>query len=607
MISTQKRIPFNNLDFLEVGQYSFEAVAFDGKQNKIETTREITITTNLAHKPTESIFRYFINPTTKSNSVEVVFKSKIDDLFITCFEYNENGKIAKEHLIQLQKGEGKLQFAKPQNRLALYFFAFYEDHFHSDEHTSYYNSERNKLKFEIIAMRNKIEPGSTENWQFKILNSKLESEIVASMYDTSLDDFATLDWDVFKDKENSMYFPRFYKEYYSELDFYNNESNSKINFSFNTTNNLKWFHNEDLESKIDSKKQKKSKNIITGNIQAKDEIPTEIFITNKNNKKYTHADFYGNFSIEGKLNNILDINIHSQNFKTRVTDTKNLKVKLNIETQPEIAPQSEFVVVYRRYIPLKSKKINIESKSVYFETYTVHLDTMDSGIEQLYVQYDTLSNGKVIEREFFTSSEEIYYRSNKKSYVSQTVIENKANTNYLTALQGQVAGANISSFSGQPGRKNIDVIIRGQSSLNPSNEPLYVIDGVPVSAAYFKQLNADDVVGAIVLKDAAATAIYGNRASNGVISITTKKAMQELTNVKARKNFNETAFFKPHIKTDKDGKFTLEFTTPESLTRWRLNMLAHNKLAESELFSTEIIAQKDLMIIPNMPRFCERK
>ena len=596
-----------NLDFLEVGQYSFEAVAFDGKQNKIETTREITINTNLAHKPAESMFRFFISPTTKSNSVEIVFKSKINDLFITCFEYNENGKLEKEHLVQLQNGEGKLLFAKPQNRLALYFFAFYEDHFHSDEHTSYYNNERNKLKFEIISMRNKIEPGSTENWQFKILNSKLESEIVASMYDTSLDDFATLDWDVFKDKENRMYYPRFYKEYYSELDFYNNESNSKINFSFNTTNNLKWFHDEDLESKINSKKQKKSKHIISGNIQAKDEIPTEIFIKNTKNKKSTNTDFYGNFSIEGKLNNILDINIHSQNFKTRVTDTKNLKVKLNIETQPEIAPQSEFVVVYRRYIPLKSKKINIESKSVYFETYTVHLDTMDSGIEQLYVQYDTLSNGRVMEREFYTSNEEMndfnYYRGNKKSYVSQTVIENKANTNFLTAIQGQVAGVNISSFSGQPGTKNIDVIIRGQNSLNPSNEPLYVIDGVPVSAAYFKQLNADDVVSAIVLKDAAATAIYGNRALNGVISITTKKAMQELTNVKTRKNFNETAFFKPHVKTDKDGKFTLEFTTPESLTRWRLNMLAHNKMAESELFSTEIIAQKDLMIIPNMPRF----
>ena len=584
-----------NLDFLDIGQYAFEAIAFDEKQNKIETNREIIIDTKLAHKPAESMFRYFMTPTTKSNTIEVVLKSKIDDLVITCFEYDENNKIAKEHIIQLQNGEGKITLPKPQNRLALYFFAFYEDHFHSEEHTSYYNNEVNKLKFEIIAMRNKIEPGSTENWQFKILNSKLESEILASMYDTSLDDFASLNWDLFKREENRMYFPDYQKYVYGELDFYNNESSKKINFIFNTTNELNWFHDEDLDSRINSKKQKKSKHIITGNIQAKDEIPTEIFIKNMNNKKSTNTDFYGNFSIEGKLNNILDINIHYQNFKTRVTDTKNLKLKLNIETQPQIAPQSEFVVVYSRYIPLKSKKINIGSKSIYFETFTVHLDTMDSGIEQLYVKYDTLSNGKVMERDFFTSSEESndfnYFRGNKKSFVAQSKVS--ANSIETIVVDG----------GGRKAKSNSEIIIRGQSSLNPANEPLYVIDGVPVSAAYFKQLNADDVVSAIVLKDAAATAIYGNRASNGVISITTKKAMQELTNVKTRKNFNETAFFKPHIKTDIDGKFTLEFTTPESLTRWRLNMLAHNKIAESETFSTEIIAQKDLMIIPNMPRF----
>ena len=110
-----------------------------------------------------------------------------------------------------------------------------------------------------------------------------------------------------------------------------------------------------------------------------------------------------------------------------------------------------------------------------------------------------------------------------QSTVNAKAIEDRPNVNFLNSLQGQVAGANISSFSGQPGTNKIDVIIRGQSSLNASTDPLYVIDGVPMSQAFFRNLNGNEIESVTVLKDAAATAIYGNRATNGVISIRTKK------------------------------------------------------------------------------------
>lgn len=110
-----------------------------------------------------------------------------------------------------------------------------------------------------------------------------------------------------------------------------------------------------------------------------------------------------------------------------------------------------------------------------------------------------------------------------QSTVNAKAIEDRPNVNFLNSLQGQVAGANISSFSGQPGTNKIDVIIRGQGTIGASTDPLYVIDGVPMSQAFFRNLNGNEIESVTVLKDAAATAIYGNRATNGVISIRTKK------------------------------------------------------------------------------------
>lgn len=92
--------------------------------------------------------------------------------------------------------------------------------------------------------------------------------------------------------------------------------------------------------------------------------------------------------------------------------------------------------------------------------------------------------------------------------------------------------------------------------------------------------------------------MYGIRGKNGVIIITTKNGLKELTQVKTRSNFNETAFFYPHIKTDSNGKFSFQFTTPESLTKWKLRLFGHNKNLESGYFESSIISQKMLWFKP---------
>ncbi|EXY30125.1 tonB-linked outer membrane, SusC/RagA family protein, partial [Bacteroides fragilis str. 3397 T10] len=126
-------------------------------------------------------------------------------------------------------------------------------------------------------------------------------------------------------------------------------------------------------------------------------------------------------------------------------------------------------------------------------------------------------------------------------------------------LQGRVSGVNITSASGVPGSKN-RVSIRGIGSITAGNEPLYVIDGVPInntsgdtgawgaqSMNGLNDFNPSDVESIQILKDAASAAIYGSRATNGVILITTKKGSKG----QAKVNIDTNVSFSNLTRTDK--------------------------------------------------------
>jgi len=89
-------------------------------------------------------------------------------------------------------------------------------------------------------------------------------------------------------------------------------------------------------------------------------------------------------------------------------------------------------------------------------------------------------------------------------------------------LLGQAPGVNVASSSGRPGQ-NLDISIRGLGSLGAGNDPLWVVDGFPLESS--EGLNPNDIESISILKDAASTAIYGARGSNGVILVTTKKGI----------------------------------------------------------------------------------
>ncbi len=119
--------------------------------------------------------------------------------------------------------------------------------------------------------------------------------------------------------------------------------------------------------------------------------------------------------------------------------------------------------------------------------------------------------------------------------------------NFTQALQGRAAGVFVESESGRVG-EGIKVRIRGSGSLTASNEPLYVVDGIPINTASLtsaqngtsanngsalSSINFNDIESFEILKDASAAAIYGSRAANGVVLITTKRGKAGKTNINA--------------------------------------------------------------------------
>ena len=152
------------------------------------------------------------------------------------------------------------------------------------------------------------------------------------------------------------------------------------------------------------------------------------------------------------------------------------------------------------------------------------------------MRIEMLSDNKIL-NEVVVTALGISREQKTLGYSAQTIdnaqlTEGKV-TDVTSALAGKVAGVQINATSGDPGQAN-SVIIRGISSINGNNQPLYVIDGVPLQSTTrltqqhqnaiggITNVNPNDIENMTVLKGAAATALYGSRAANGVILITTK-------------------------------------------------------------------------------------
>lgn len=178
-----------------------------------------------------------------------------------------------------------------------------------------------------------------------------------------------------------------------------------------------------------------------------------------------------------------------------------------------VSPRTK--TLHLSYLGYKTKEVSITGRSmkIEMEPDMVAID------EVMVVAYGT---GK---KSTFTGS---------ASVVKKESLEKIKASNITQALQGQSSGVQVVNNSGEPGA-DATIMIRGIGSMNASSSPLYVVDGTAYDG-YLNAINPNDIESMTILKDASATALYGSRAANGVVMITTRKGASE----KGQINFRST-------------------------------------------------------------------
>jgi TonB-dependent SusC/RagA subfamily outer membrane receptor len=553
-----------NLDFLrnyKTSKFKIITEAYDAKNNLITIENELNVISKKEPFSDEKLFTIKDISEQNSNFYTIEIQSIIPDLYITSRFYIDEKLANNVQTIQLNNGKAIFKFPKTndyKDKLTFYFVSVWENLMHQEFHRIKQETAENKLNIEIESYRNKIEPGSVENWSFKILNQKLESEVLASMYDQSLDQFVTEGWKniLFNDKNYYTITPTTENEYpYTSVKLNNFIDVKKRYFNTRTNTDLNWFGFD-----FTNPKNEYVINNYYNNIKTKTRIPKDA--------KFIIGIVVDDLGPVAGAN----VNVHGTDRGT----VTNFDGEFEIEAAKgetlliQYAGSSEMVLVDNR------KDYTITLKAVELE------ETVVVGALGIKRKVDAV-----------TSSNQV---------LNSAELTQSGNQNVLQSLAGKVSGLQIETNNNGI-NASTKIVLRGNRSVSGKNEALVVIDGVISNANTLQSMQAELIQDIQILKGAQGAALYGEQGVNGVIIVTTKNALKELTQVKTRTNFNETAFFYPNLKTDNNGKISFNFTTPESLTQWKLRLYAHNKKAETGYFESSVISQKDVMIQTNMPRF----
>lgn len=517
-------------------------------------------------------YTYEVEKTNGKQKVIVNFTTPLDSLPIL-LNIAFDDKLVEQKNIQLTRGENSFSYSIPKDTDNVYLeYTFNQLGYYYTNNESIHvpqPAEINKnLEFEIISFKNKLEPGSQETWQLKVIDHNKKAanaEVLASMYDASLDEFVSHDWQNQLYKKpyhykgnglpnssigiNNFYTTNFYKSNSYFPFYYGNHLTytSFKNFGYSYTNS---FNSNKIYLRSLVKETEKKDGYVSGTIKDDTGLPLPAAnVVIKGTSTGTQTDFDGKYTIEANPNDILII---------RAIGHRTIERKAN---------QAGLIIMQE------------------------DLSTLD---EVVITGFDN------IDKRLFTGA-------------NSTII---AEANVSATLEGKAAGVNVTgTFGASP-----KITIRGASSIYGENKPLIVIDGKVIdessninfndlSAGEFsiEGINAKDIASINIIKDSAATALYGARALNGVVIITTKAAEEELQQVETRTNLKETAFFFPQLKTNKKGEVIFEFESPEALTRWNFQAFAHDKNLHQAKLNLTTITQKDLNIIPNFPRFFRSK
>ena len=214
-------------------------------------------------------------------------------------------------------------------------------------------------------------------------------------------------------------------------------------------------------------------------------------------------------------------------------------------------------------------------------------------------------------------TESKYDDSIKKGFVSGTVFDSQGNPlpGVTVIVKGTTRGVSTDfdgNFSIQASNDEILALSyvgfnSRQINLNQNNslsislaESVEHLDEV-ITVGYGSQMKRE-ITGAVsTVKVEQLNA--GGELDEGIPEVQSENEKPNFENVQIRKNLQETAFFFPQLRTDAEGNISFSFTTPEALTQWKLQLLAHTKTLESTAKSLTTVTQKELMVIPNAPRF----
>jgi TonB-dependent SusC/RagA subfamily outer membrane receptor len=554
-VDTQKdkTIPMDFISDYKSGHYKLEFLATDTFDNPIKTSTVFYITQskNVVNSSKLFTIKQLNEDPKKDGFISLKITSNIPELYINTTG-NYQGKVYFEQNNVLKNNQVlfKIPLEKEfKNALKIGFESVFENQIFYEELEVLLKTQEPKMKFEVETFKNKIEPGTKENWSFKLSSStsSTQAEVLASMYDSSLDQFTTKNWSSLQVNQNvynyinrktSLGFDKIHSQlgnlnsYSGRIKLHNEDTKLMwFGFNFNESDNPTALKEYQKEKTKKSSKPLNAKTI-TGIVSDESGPLPGVNITIKGTQRGIQTDFDGYYEIEAAIGEELTFS----------------------------------------YIGFENQNIAINSNVI-----DVQLVESSNSLQEVVV---------------------VGYGSQKKSSLTGSVqaqVEEDNNVyNYSgieMTLNGKVSG----------------VTIRGISSIENAANALYIADGVPITEEQMKSISPSDIIAVDVLKGEKATALYGSKGANGVIIITTKKALEVLTQVKARKNLSETAFFYPNLKTDAKGKVSFNFTSPEALTAWKLRLLVHNKDAVSGYLEKSVITQKELMVTPNFPRFFREK
>jgi len=496
--------------------------------------------------------------------VLLLLKTAAKHLQVNIEAYYENESIFKE-IVSIEGGHKYIKVpVKKSYRGQLHINAYFTkfNSIVSKRFSVTFPEQEKRLNIETLSFRNKLIPNQKETWSFKITGPDqrpVEAEILASMYDTSLDQFKSHNWDMgigmkgydisyapwidekgFFGTTNFRMIKRF-GGYNDMTSFIRNYHQLQwFGFHFGTPNYKNKIYLSNLKNRLQSKTYPPGK--ITGIVADRDGPLPGVSVLIRGTKTGTETDFDGYYSLNAPMG-------------------------------------SEIIFNYLGY---KSDSIIIGKAG----TYNILMEEGGAILDEIVVT----AQGIMKQKKGLSAS---------VSYVNAVMISEDIERK----LAGKAAGVQIVDAAGAESK----IIIRGASSISETSTPLYVVDGIPLSLKDGITLGSGDIADISVLKGASATTLYGSKGANGVVIITTKKGLEELTQVEARTNLKETAFFYPHVKTNKKGEISFGFDSPQALTKWRLMLLAHSKSLETGVLEKFAVTQKDINVIPNAPRFLREK